>query len=66
MVVLGKGKFKIKKKGSQKLTLKLSAKGRSYFKDKRGKTRVSLAVTEKVKGHAVVTKRMVTVKLLRR
>jgi hypothetical protein len=64
-VKLGTGKFKIKKKGTRKLTLKLSAQGRRYFKGKR-KAKVSLAVTEKVKGHTIVTRRAVSVKLLRR
>jgi hypothetical protein len=65
-VTLGTGKFKIKKKGTQKLTLKLSAAGRRYFNGKGAKAKVSLAVTEKVKGHTVVTRRTVSVRLLRR
>jgi hypothetical protein len=60
--VLGKAKFKLKKKGLQKLTLNLSTKGRAYLKGKH-KTKLSLAVTEKVKGHNVTTKRAITVKV---
>lgn len=61
-VALGKGKFKIKKKGTQGLTLKLSGAGRHYFADK-SKAKVSIAVTEKVRGHNVVTRRSVNVKV---
>jgi hypothetical protein len=61
-VVLGKGKFKIAKKGTQKLTVKLSGKGRAYLKGKR-KAKVAVAVTQKVKGHKVVTARTVNVKV---
>jgi hypothetical protein len=65
-IVLAKGKFKIKKKGPQKLKLKLSAKGRGYFKGKGAKAKATLAVTDKVGGHNVVTKRAVTVKKVAR
>jgi hypothetical protein len=59
-VVLGKGKFKIKKKGTNKLTLKLSGPGRRYLAGKH-KAKVSLSVTQKIGGHSVVTRRTVTV-----
>jgi hypothetical protein len=64
-ITLAKGKFKIKKKGARPLTLKLSAKGRSYFKGK-SKAKATLAVTQKIKGHSFVTRKTVTVKRSRR
>jgi hypothetical protein len=65
-IVLGKGKFKVKKKGAQKLTLKLSGTGRRYFSGKHGKTKVTLAVTQKVGSHKVLTSRAVSVRIKRR
>ena len=61
-VTLGKGKFKLKKKGPQKLTLKLSGAGRKYLAGKR-KAKVSLAVTEKIGSQNVVTTQTLNVKV---
>ncbi|HTT96257.1 MAG TPA: hypothetical protein VMF55_16415 [Solirubrobacterales bacterium] len=61
-VKLGRGKFKIAKKGTRKLALKLSGAGRRYLAGKR-QAEASLAVTEKVGGRKVVTRRTVSVKV---
>jgi hypothetical protein len=63
-ISLGKGKFKIKKKGVRKLTVKLSARGRKFLTGK-SKAKIGIAVTEKIGGHAFVTKRDVSVKVSR-
>ncbi|HEY0279147.1 MAG TPA: hypothetical protein VGC32_12850 [Solirubrobacterales bacterium] len=65
-VTLGKGKFRIAKKGTQQLTIKLSTVGRRYLKGKSGRLKATLAVTQKVGGDSVVTKRPVSVKVLPR
>jgi hypothetical protein len=63
-ITLGKGKFRITKKGTRSLTLKLSARGRRYFAGKHGKVKVSLSVSQKVGPHSVVTQRALSVKVL--
>jgi hypothetical protein len=65
-LTLGKGRFRITKKGTQHLTLKLSPLGRRYFKGKRGKLKVTLAVTQKVGSRSAVTTRALSVDVVRR
>lgn len=60
-ITLGKAAFRLKHKG--KVAVKLSKTGRTFLAKKRGKVKLGLALSEKLAGHAVVTKHTLTVKV---
>jgi hypothetical protein len=62
-VTLGKGTFRLKTKGSHKLSVKLSKAGRRYMAKHHGKVKLGVTLSEKLASGTVLTKRTLTVRL---
>jgi hypothetical protein len=61
IVTLGTGKLTITKKGSHKLTVRLSGKGKSYVKSHHGHFKATGKISEKVQGKTLTTSKTIRI-----
>ena len=61
IVTLGKGTFKIKKKGKDKLAVKLNAAGKKLLKKDHGRLKATLLSSVKIDGHLEKTSRKISI-----
>jgi hypothetical protein len=61
IVTLGSGKLTIKSKGSHKLTVHLSGKGKSYVKSHKGHFKATALISAKIQGRTVKSSRTIRI-----
>jgi len=61
-ITVASGRFKLTRRGLRTVKLRLSKKGRAWLASHHGSLKASISVSEKVKGHAVVTNGTIKIK----